>query len=154
MDLEGTVIGEGSPSMELGMHLAIYRARAEVNAVVHAHPPVAVGFATAGEGLTEPLLPEVAVLLGPVPLTPYATPGTPELEAAILPAAKRFNAMLLANHGAVTMGESVDEALDRMEILEHAAKITLTANLLGGGKPLSPKQIQALASKMPPSSSS
>ena len=149
VDLDRGVIGSGTPSTELGLHLTIYRNRPEVNAVVHAHPPVAVGFATAGEGLTEPLLPEATVRLGPVPLIPYATPGTPELEAAILPAAKRVNAMLLANHGAVTMGESVDQALDRMEILEHLARITLVANLLGGGKPLSPVQIEALTALRP-----
>jgi L-fuculose-phosphate aldolase len=133
VDLDGRVLrGRGRPSTELGLHLACYRHRPDVKAVMHAHPPTAVGFACAGRGLTDCLMPEVAVHLGSVPLTPYATPGTPELEAAIAGVLHDHDAFLLANHGAVTMGSSVDEALDRMETLEHFARIALTAEILGG----------------------
>ncbi len=142
--LEGRPVGRARPSTELGMHLAIYRIRPEARAVVHAHPPVAVGFASAGLGLTECLMPEVAVALGGVPLTPYATPGTPEVEAAIAGAARTHDAFLLANHGAVTLGTSVDQALDRMETLEHFARIALVARLLGGPRPLGEAEVAAL----------
>jgi L-fuculose-phosphate aldolase len=144
MDLDGRVQGPGRPSTEIGMHLAVYRLRPDVGAVVHAHPPVAVGFASAGQGLTECLMPEVAVSLGAVPLTPYATPGTPEIEAAIADTARSHDAFLLANHGAVTLGASVEEALDRMETLEHFARIALVTRLLGGPKPLGRADVDAL----------
>ncbi len=144
VDLDGRPRGPGRASTELGMHLAVYRLRPDVQAVVHAHPPVAVGFASAGLGLTDCLMPEVAVALGGVPLTPYATPGTPEVEAAIGAAARDHDAFLLANHGAVTLGRSVDEAADRMETLEHFARISLVARLLGGGRPLGPADVRAL----------
>jgi L-fuculose-phosphate aldolase len=144
VDLDGRVHGPGRPSTELGMHLAVYRLRPDVGAVIHAHPPVAVGFASAGLGLTDCLMPEVAMSLGAVPLTPYATPGTPEIEAAIAEAARGHEAFLLANHGAVTLGASVDEALDRMETLEHFARIALVTRLLGGPKPLGRAEVEAL----------
>lgn len=143
-DLSGRVIGEGRPSTELGLHLVVYRLRPDVASVVHAHPPTAVGFASSGLGLTECLMPEVAVALGAVPLTPYATPGTAEIEAAVGETAQSHDAFLLANHGAVTVGRSVDEALDRMETLEHFAKIALVTRLLGGARPLSPDAVAAL----------
>lgn len=144
VDLTGRVRGEGRASTELGMHLAVYRARDDVQAVVHAHPPTAVGFACAGRGLTDCLMPEVAVALGAVPLTPYATPGTGDLEASIQGVVRDHEAFLLANHGAVTMGASLDQALDRMEILEQFAKVSLTAHLLGGPTPLGPGSVAAL----------
>ena len=147
VDLGGRVTGgEGRPTTELGLHLAAYQERPEVQCVVHAHPPVAVGFACAGKGFGDPLMPEAYVHLGTVPVAPYATPGTPELEAAVRPLVQSHNAFLLENHGAVTLGTSVDQALDRMETLEHAARILLTANLLGGGTPLSAEALRALDS--------
>lgn len=144
VDGEGRPVGPGRPSSEIGLHLTVYRHRPDVGAVFHAHPPVAVGFACAGLGLTDCLVPEVAVNLGAVPLTPYATPGTEELERAILPILERHDAFLLANHGAVTLGRDVPEAADRMETLEHFARITLVSHLLGGGNPLHAKDIAPL----------
>jgi L-fuculose-phosphate aldolase len=144
VDLSGTLRGSGKASSELGMHLIVYRLREDVEAVVHAHPPTALGFACAGRGLTDCLMPEVAVALGAVPLTPYATPGTPELEEAIRGSVLDHDAFLLQNHGAVTMGSSVDQALDRMETLEHFAKVALAAELLGGVRPLGPREVEAL----------
>jgi L-fuculose-phosphate aldolase len=148
VDIERTVVGEGQASSELGMHLAVYRLRPDAGAVVHAHPPVATGFACAGRGLTEPLLPEAVVHLGPVPIVPYATPGSLELEAEIEQAAGEHQGFLLANHGAVTLGATIEEATDRMETLEHLARITFVANLLGGYTPLSPKQLAPLEKLM------
>ena len=142
--IDGRPIAGARASTELGMHLTVYRLRPDVGAIVHAHPPVAVGFASAGLGLTECLMPEVAMSLGGVPLTPYATPGTPELETAIADAARVHDAFLLANHGAVTLGDTVETALDRMETLEHFARIALVARLLGGGRPLGPAEVAAL----------
>jgi L-fuculose-phosphate aldolase len=152
VDLQGNPIRAARPggslgraSTELGLHLAVYRRRPDVEAVVHAHPPVAVGFATAGLGLTECLMPEAAVHLGSVPLTPYATPGTPELEAAVTDTVPGHDAFLLANHGAVTVGASVDQALERMETLEHLARIALVARLLGGAQPLTAEAVEDIA---------
>jgi L-fuculose-phosphate aldolase len=144
VDMSGDVVHGGTPSAETGLHRAIYVLRPDAHAVIHAHPPKASGFACAGLALTEPLMPEAVVHLGPVPLTPYATPGTPELEAAVADAARHHDGFLLANHGAVTLGASVEEALDRMEILEHVAHITLVANLLGGSKRLGSAELAAL----------
>lgn len=146
MKVEGGVVAEGAarPSTELAVHLAIYRARADVRAVVHAHPPTATGFALAGEDLMAPLLPEIILGLGGVPLVPYATPGSPSLADAAGGMAGAHDALLLANHGAVTMGATLELALQRMETLEHAARIILTARLLGRVTPLTPEQVQAL----------
>jgi L-fuculose-phosphate aldolase len=130
---------------ELDLHLCIYRERPDVGAVVHAHPPAATGFAVAGEGIPGDVLPEVTVLLGEVPLVPYATPGTPAVGAAAAGYAERHSGLLLANHGAVTWGPDLDLARIRMESLEHAARILLAARTIGRVTPLTPEQIQALA---------
>ena len=123
--------GRHEPSSELAMHLAIYRAREDVNAVVHAHPPVATAFAVAGIGLPGNVLPELAVQMGEVPVVPYATPGTEAMPEAIAPFLPNHDAFLLANHGATTLGCTLAEAHQRMESLEHSANILLTARLLG-----------------------
>src|SRR5688572_8182058 len=130
--LDGTKVGgRHEPSSELAMHLAIYRAREDVNAVVHAHPPVATAFAVAGIGLPGNVLPELAVQMGEVPVVPYATPGTDAMPDAIAPFLPNHDAFLLANHGATTVGCTLAEAHQRMESLEHSANILLTARLLG-----------------------
>jgi L-fuculose-phosphate aldolase len=144
IDLAGRPLAPSRPSTEAGLHRRVYELRPDVGSVVHAHPPVAVGFASAGLGLTDCLVPEVVVNLGAVPLTPYARPGTPEIEAAITDAARTHDAFLLANHGAVTLGATVGQALDRMETLEHFARIALVARLLGGARPLSREAAEAL----------
>jgi L-fuculose-phosphate aldolase len=123
--------GRHEATSELAMHLAIYRAREDVNAVVHAHPPVATAFAVAGLGLPGNVLPEMAVQMGEVPLVPYATPGTDALADAMAPWLPNHDAFLLANHGATTLGLNLAEAHQRMESLEHGANILLTARLLG-----------------------
>ncbi len=146
VDLDGRVVGSpnGRPSSELAVHLAIYRARVDARAAVHAHPPTATGFALAGEDFMAPLLPEIILGLGGVPLVPYATPGSGALGINVEAAIHGHDALLLANHGAVTLGSTLEQALQRMEILEHAARIILTARLLGRVNPLTPEQLKAL----------
>src|SRR5256712_12870821 len=119
----GQVAGDRKVSSELAMHLLVYRMRPDVQAVCHAHPPTATGFAVAGRALDQALLPEVIVGLGQVPLVRYATPGTPELSAAIEPFVPHYDALLLANHGAVTCGSDLLSAFHNMETVEHFAKI-------------------------------
>ena len=113
------------------MHLRIYRRRPDVQAIVHAHPPTATGFAVAGEAFMACILPEVIFQVGWVPLVPYATPGTEELADRFEPFLEAHDAFLMANHGATTVGPSLSVAHQRMESLEHAARIVLTARLLG-----------------------
>ncbi len=145
VDLSGRHIrGHRRASSELDMHLRILKKRPDVNAVVHAHPPVATGFGVAGEAFDECVLPELIFQVGHVPLVPYGTPGTPELGDQIEPYLGGFSVLVLANHGAVAMGESLTEALIRMESLEHAARIILTAKLLGRVTPLERSQVERL----------
>ncbi len=132
------------PSTELGMHLYIYSQRPDVNAVVHAHPTYATGFAVARQPMTDCVLPEVIVGLGAVPLAEYATPSTPGVAASLAPFVKHASAILLANHGVVTYGKDVYDAYYKMEKVEHAAQILFVAKMLGGEKVLSPHQIDQL----------
>ncbi|MEC1524164.1 class II aldolase/adducin family protein [Neobacillus niacini] len=126
MDLSGKVLaGDLKPSSEVKMHLRVYNENPEVNAVVHAHPPIATSFAIAGTPLDKPVLPEAIVLLGNVPVAPYALPGTQEVPDSIAPYCNTHNAVLLANHGALTWGRDLMEAYFRMESLEHYANILM-----------------------------
>lgn len=144
-DLEGTKLSGGRErTTEMGMHLTIYRMRPDVRSVLHAHPPVATGFAAAGRALNLALLPEVIVALGSIPLADYGLPGTPALSEGMLPYIPKYDAMLLANHGAVSYGEDVFQAFFRMETVEHFARITLVAELLGGAKALPRLEVQKL----------
>jgi L-fuculose-phosphate aldolase len=119
------------PTSELDLHLRILRNRPDLHAVVHAHPPTATGFAVAGEAIPDNLLPELIFVVGPVPLVPFGRPGTPELGDRVVPYLEGHNALLLANHGAVTMGSTLDEAWIRMETLEHCARIIVAARAIG-----------------------
>jgi len=138
------VSGKRERTTEMGMHIAIYQARPDIRAVVHAHPPVSTGFAVAGRSLNLALMPELVVSLGSVPLADYGLPGTPALAEGMLPYIPKFNAILLANHGAVCYGEGVPEAYARMETLEHLARITLVAEMLGGPKVLPRVEVEKL----------
>lgn len=145
VDMQGRKLeGPLAPSSELAMHLEIYRQRPDVRAVVHAHPPCGTGFAAAGMSLEKPLISEVVLTLGCIPLAGYGTPSTEELVAAISPYVPHYNALLLANHGAVTYGPDLETAYFRMETLEHFARITLVARLLGSERPLPPEAVQKL----------
>ncbi len=145
VDLAGRVVrGPARPSSELDMHLVIFAQRPDVAAVVHAHPPVATGFAVAGKMLGDGSLAEVVTQFGMVPIVPYGAPGTRELGERVRPFAREHDALLLANHGAVTLGPTVEAACYRMESLEQSARILLVARLLGGARPLSPEEIARL----------
>ncbi len=147
IDLTGRRLrGHRRPSSELDMHLRVLNRRPDVQAVVHAHPPTATGFGVAGLAFDDCILPELIFQVGHVPLVPYGTPGTPDLGDQLEPYIMRYDALILANHGAVAFGTSLDEARIRMESLEHAAKIILTARLLGHVNPLEREQVQRLES--------
>ena len=145
VDYEGRkVAGEREASTELPMHLEIYRNRHDVNAVVHAHPPVATGFAVAGIPLTRAVLAEVITTLGSIPIAAYGTPSTSELPEAVRKYIKAHDGMLLANHGAVTCGPEVMAAYYKMETIEHFARISLVARVLGGEHLISREEVERL----------
>jgi L-fuculose-phosphate aldolase len=144
VDLEGRVRGQRRPSSELQLHLAVYRQRPDVRAVVHAHPPTAVACTLAGVRLDECVLPEAIITLGAVPTAPFALSGTPEMDAAIGPFLPYHNAILLSHHGALTVGRDLMQAFHRMEQVEQVAKILFMARQLGGARPLPPEQLAQL----------
>jgi L-fuculose-phosphate aldolase len=131
-------------SSEVGMHLRIYRERSDVRAVVHAHPPVATAYGVVGRDFMDAVLPEVIFHLGSVPLVPFAMPGTPALGDAMAPYLATHDAFLLASHGATTVGPTLRLAHQRMESLEHAARILQTAEALGPLTRLRPDEVAAL----------
>ena len=134
------------PSSEIKMHLRCYQEREDVGAVLHAHPPVATGFAVANKPLDEYSMIETVIALGSVPVTPYGTPSTSEVPEAIAPYLGEHAAVLLQNHGALTVGANVITAYYRMETLELFAQISLNAHLLGGAKEISRENIDRLIS--------
>jgi L-fuculose-phosphate aldolase len=145
VDYDGNKIaGDRDPSTEMPMHLEIYRNRPDVNAVVHAHPPVATGFAVAGIPLTRAVLAEVITTLGSIPIAEYGTPSTRELPDAVRKYIKAHDGMLLANHGAVTCGTDVLSAYYKMETIEHFANISLVARLLGRENLISRDEVERL----------
>jgi L-fuculose-phosphate aldolase len=145
VDAAGNLLAGGKPpTSESRMHVAIYRLRPDAGAVVHAHPPVATGFAVARLPLDACVLPEVILTLGSVPLAPYGAPGTAELGATLEPFLRGHDAILLANHGAVTLGSDLEQAYDRMERLEHTARIFLVAHLLGRVQSLGRGEVERL----------
>ena len=144
-DLDGRKLaGDRDPSSEMQMHLEVYRQRPDANAVVHAHPPIATGFAVAGIPLDRAVLAEVVTTLGSVPIADYATPSTRELPEAVRRYVKAHDGMLLANHGALTLGADLFAAYYKMETIEHFAKISLVARLLGGERLLSRQEVDRL----------
>jgi len=138
------VSGRRNVTSEIGMHLLIYRMRPDVNAIVHAHPPTATGFAAAGMDLTEPLVCEVVVGLGCIPLARYGTPGTSELAQTLEPYVPDYDAILMSNHGVVTYGDTLERAYMKMETVEHFAQIALVTHLLGRQQPLKQGEIEKL----------
>jgi L-fuculose-phosphate aldolase len=145
VDLDGKkVAGDREASSELLMHLEVYRQRPDARAVVHAHPPLATGFAVAGVALDRAVLAEVICTLGSIPIVDYATPSTPELPAAVRQYIKAHDGLLLANHGALTVGPDVYGAYYKMETVEHFAKISLVARILGGERLISQEEVLRL----------
>jgi L-fuculose-phosphate aldolase len=140
------ITGAGRPSSELAMHVAVYRARPDAQAVVHAHPPTAVALTLAGISLSAPMLPEaVTALGGGIPTAAYATPSTKALADGVAAAIAHTDACLMERHGALALGRDVFEALDRMETIERVAQVLLRAKLLGANPtPLSAQEIERL----------
>jgi L-fuculose-phosphate aldolase len=130
-DLAGRPLDGQRASTEVLMHTVVYRRRPDAAAVVHAHPPVATGFAVAGMALDQPLIAEAVVTLGHVPVIPYGAPSTAQLADNVGAAVCAAQALLMANHGALTVGDSLYRAWERMEALEQVARITLVTRLLG-----------------------
>jgi L-fuculose-phosphate aldolase len=145
VDLDGKKIrGVRDASSELLMHLEVYKNRPDVRAVVHAHPPTATGFAVAGIPLDRAVLAEVVTTLGSIPIAEYGTPSTPELPAAVRKYIKAHDGLLLANHGALTIGADVYGAYYKMETIEHFAKISLVTRQLGREHLLSRDEVDRL----------
>jgi len=145
VDLNGNLIeGRLRPTSETPMHTEIYKVREDVNAVVHAHPPFSTGFACARIPLKAPIFPEIIAMVGEVATVEYATPTTSELAMKVAEAAKKHEAMLLENHGTITIGASLEQAYQRTEVLEDYAKVLLISTLLGGPKPLSSEEVKRI----------
>lgn len=145
VDLDGKrVAGHRNVTSEIGMHLLIYRMRPDIEAIVHAHPPTATGFAAAGMPLTEPLVCEVVMGLGCIPLARYGTPGTSELAQTLEPFVPAYDAILMSNHGVVSYGDTLEHAYMKMETVEHFAQIALVTHLLGRQQPLKQVEIEKL----------
>jgi L-fuculose-phosphate aldolase len=146
MTLDGSIVeGAYKPSSEVKMHLRVYRENPSVNAVVHAHPPIATAFAASGISLDETILSETAMLLGSVPLVPYSTPGTEEVPNAVAPYCNTHCALLLSNHGVLTWGNSPEQAYFRLEELEQTARIYLISKfIIKSPKLLTKEQIDLL----------
>lgn len=149
MRLDGKIISQGNlpPSSEAKMHLRIYTERADVVAVCHAHPPVATSFAIAGLALEAATYPAALVTLGTVPCVPYEVPGSQALADSIAPYVRDHNALLLANHGAVTWGTSLIDAWYKMEATEHYATIIMYGKIIGKANVLSRAQTDELIRK-------
>ncbi len=147
VDWEGRVVqGEGQPTSEMAMHLAVYRLRAEIGAVIHAHPPLVTAFSIAGISLEEFILPEVVMSLGVVPTASYATPTTQEVPESIKGLIERYDALILERHGALTVGPDLMDAYNKMEKLEHSALVILTALQLGRVRLLPPQEVKSSSS--------
>ena len=145
VDTEGDLIsGCHHVSSEIGMHLMIYKLRPDIRGIVHAHPPTATGFAAAGLALNQPLVCEVVIGLGSIPLAKYGTPGTPELSESLQPLIPYYDAILMSNHGAVTYAETLHHAYMKMETVEHFAKIALVTHVLGRQQPLGEQELEKL----------
>ncbi|MBN2029291.1 class II aldolase/adducin family protein [bacterium] len=147
MNMDGKVISQSPkfrPSSEVKMHIEVYRQREDIKAVVHAHPPYCTSFAVAGIPLNKCVLPEAILTLGAVPIAPYGTPSTMEIPDSIKPIIQNSDAVLLANHGALTLGTDLINAYHRMETLEHSAQIVFTAIQLGNVNMIPGEQVKKL----------
>ncbi len=138
------VSGEGKVTTEIFTHLAAYEERPDVNAVVHAHPPLAIGFTLAGESLMSRVLPEVVYALGGIPTTPYATPATKESANSIRELIRECDALMLDRHGSITVGKDVFDAYFRLERLEHTMKSIFIAHQLGRTRALTEDEVADL----------
>src|SRR5271154_7157117 len=145
VDMDGRLIaGRHRVSSEIAMHLMIYRLRPDIRGIVHAHPPTATGFAAAGMALNQPLVCEVVIGLGSIPLAKYGTPGTPELCDSLEPLIPQYDAILMSNHGVVAYADTLHHAYMKMETVEHFARIALVTHVLGRQQPLGNEDLEKL----------
>ncbi len=145
IDLHGRRMrGQHRPSSEFAMHELCYAERPDIAAVVHAHPPLTVGLALAGVSLAQCVLSETCLVLGAILTAPYSTPTTDEVPRVLRPYVRQSNAVVMDRHGALTLGRDLDEAYNRMEAMEHAAKITQAARAIGPVTPLPPREVEKL----------
>ncbi len=138
---------EKRPSSEVAMHREVYRARPDVNAAIHAHPHYCLACSLAEISLTEMLLPELAIYIGPVPLVPYATPGTDEMCVKLAPFIEKHNAFLLKRHGVLVLGKDLQDAYNRLEHLEHIANVAYLVSSMGTIEPLTKTELRKLTSQ-------
>jgi len=145
VNLKGAVLeGQYPPSTDMPWHLMIYERRPEVKAIVHAHPPISGGFACAGVSLDIPTFTEVIIQVGRIPLMDYATPTTMDYARLVADSIKDRDALLMKNHGTITVGANLEQAFQRTELLEDFAKLVLVAKILGGPKELPPEEAHRL----------
>jgi len=145
IDPAGNIVsGIKKPSSEYRMHLLFYSLRHEINACCHAHPPYITAFAATGKKLSGGILPEIVLAVGPIAHTDYAAPGTKAVPESMKPFASQHNAFILANHGGMTIGRTLDEAFNRMETVEHYAHIIYIAAQLGEPMPLTNDELRRL----------
>ncbi len=144
VSLDGRVLTEGKPSSEMKMHLRIYREDPEIHGVTHLHPPFATAFSAAGIPLNRAILTEAVMAVGVVPVAPYALPGTEEVPESIAPFIHDYNAVLLANHGALSWGKDVYQSFYFMESVEQCARIQLYLRMLGSSGTLNGSQVDRL----------
>ena len=145
VDMDGNLLsGRHNVSSEIAMHLLIYRLRPDIQGIVHAHPPTATGFAAAGIPLNKPLVCEVVIGLGSIPLARYGTPGTPELSETLEPLIPDYDAILMSNHGVVAYADTLHHAYMKMETVEHFAQIALVTHMLGRQEPIANEQLGKL----------
>lgn len=132
----------GKPSVELGLHAAIYRLRPDVQAIIHAHPPVSVGFAIARQDFGRPCNIEIYATMGMPALIPFTPPG--EVHRAFPRLLRKADAFFMASHGVIVLGGSLRQALHRIEAMENFAIATVSARALGGAAPLSAAEMQGV----------
>ena len=145
VDMEGQLVrGERKASSEIAMHTLVYKLRPDINAVVHCHPPSATAYAAAGIPLNKALISEVVLALGCIPLAEYGTPGTAELTDRLQSFVESYDALLMANHGVVTYGADMMDAYNRMDTVEHFAKISICTEILGKEQLLSSEDVEKL----------
>ena len=150
LDLDGNVLdGALKPSSEIKLHLAVYRQSPDIQSVFHAHPPVSAAFAAAGVALNKAYLQETVMLLGVIPVVGYAPPGSDELADTAAPLCLEYHGALLEQHGAVTWGGSVMQALYRMESVEYTATVTMYSKMMGFSRTLDEEKIAGLVAMRP-----
>ncbi len=135
------------PSSEIAMHREVYRARPEISAAIHAHPHYCLACSLAGISLTEMLLPELAIYIGPVPSVPYATPGTEEMVEALSPFLAKHNAFMLQRHGVLVLGSDLKDAYNRLEHLEHIAQVAYLVSSMDHIEPLTKVELHKLTTQ-------